>query len=271
MKFQKVKKEFSNKLHEKDLKIQELTKQLESQLMEKDDQIQKLRKELDDKLKQTKSKIIQLVDETKTKQEIALNESVEKLSVRLDATNKSTHEFINAQFLQRSNLVTNLNKKLAEKNQLTSQILSIPQCPYTFNIENFKTQFEEAKRTNKMICSPNFLTENGYLGRLDIFLNGDKSGKDTHISAYFRNLKGPYDDMLKWPMPRKSDSFRILVNGKEVIRIPYIASGFERIWKNHFTRPTGNEGERLGYTELFEHGSVENLSNDDVFAVKYAL
>ena len=42
--------------------------------------------------------------------------------------------------------------------------------------------------------------ENGYKLRLSIYPNGYSRGAGTHVSIYFRLLKGEYDDNLKWSM-----------------------------------------------------------------------
>uniref|UniRef100_A0A7M5V8Y6 Uncharacterized protein n=1 Tax=Clytia hemisphaerica TaxID=252671 RepID=A0A7M5V8Y6_9CNID len=342
-----VKKEFSDKLQEKDLRIQEITKEFDAQLKERDDEIKRLRKDVEDAKKdfqrasneinenhkaidetkkdftrvidetkidqqkaieetkkdfigvvnetkieqqkgieetkkdftrvidetkieqqtaieetkkdvtqvvnqtkveqqkvieETKKDFTRVVNETKNEQQKILNESMENLSARLDATDKNTHEFINSALRERSDHVHNLNKKLAEENKLTLQILSLPQCPYySFTIENFKTQFEEAKKNNKIISSQNFLTANGYLGLLEIYLNGYGSGKDNHVSVYFRILKGPYDNSLKWPIPWKSFSITLLVNNREIGKELHQSSSDGGIWKDHFIRPIGDE------------------------------
>ncbi|XP_066934050.1 calponin homology domain-containing protein DDB_G0272472-like [Clytia hemisphaerica] len=220
-------------------------------------------------IEETKKDFTRVVNETKTEQQKALNKSMEIISMMLYITDKNTHEFINGSLRERSDHVHNLNKKLAEENKLTLQILSLPQCPYSFTIENFKFQFEEAKKTNKRTSSPNFLTVNGYLGRLNIYLNGYRSAQDNHVSVFFQNLKGPYDNFLKWPIPWKSHSMTLLVNNREIGKKSSQNSDDGGKWKDNFIRPIGDEGKDLGVSKTFDHKLIENLTDEDVVAIKF--
>ncbi|XP_066917356.1 TNF receptor-associated factor 4-like [Clytia hemisphaerica] len=281
------KKEFSDKLQEKDLRIQKITKEFDAQLKEKDDEIKQLREDVDcakkdlqrtsnenkenhKAIEETKRDFNRVIDETKIEQQKALNKSMEIMSMMFDIMDKNTHEFTNGSLRERSDHVHNLNKKLAKENKLTLQILRLPQCPYySFTIENFKTQFEEAKKTNKRISSPNFLTINGYLGRLNIYLNGGGNGKDSHVTVFFRNLKGPYDNSLKWPIPWKSLSLTLFVNSKEIGKESDQSSDGGGKWKDHFIRPIGDKGKGFGFDKPFNHKLIDNLTDEDVVVIKY--
>ena len=56
------------------------------------------------------------------------------------------------------------------------------------------------KYNTKYISTPFYTHENGYKLKLAVCPNGRGSGTGTHVSIYFRLLKGEYDDNLKWPM-----------------------------------------------------------------------
>jgi len=54
------------------------------------------------------------------------------------------------------------------------------------------------------IYSPPFYTgRNGYKMCIRAYLNGDGSGKGTHLSIFFVLMKGEYDPLLKWPFKAK--------------------------------------------------------------------
>ena len=54
------------------------------------------------------------------------------------------------------------------------------------------------------ICSPPFYTgRNGYKMYITAYLNGDGSGKKTHLSIYIVLMRGEYDSLLKWPFEHK--------------------------------------------------------------------
>eukprot|EP00111_Clytia_hemisphaerica_P015471 TCONS_00045690-protein len=222
-------------------------------------------------IEETKKDFTRVINETKTEQQKALNKSMENLSMMLYITDENTNEFISGSLRQKSDHVHNLNKKLAEENKLTLQILSLPQCPYSFTIENFKTQFEEAKKTNKRISSPNFLTVNGYLGRLGIFLNGFRDAQDNHVSVYFQNLKGPYDNSLKWPIPWKSHIMTLLVNSRQIGKMSYQSSSDGGKWKDHFIRPIDDGCKSMGFPKAFDRKLIDNLTDEDVVAIKYGM
>lgn len=53
---------------------------------------------------------------------------------------------------------------------------------------------------NRSIYSPPFyLSPNGYRMRLRLFINGDGTGKGTHMSLFFVIMPGDHDNHLKWP------------------------------------------------------------------------
>ena len=56
------------------------------------------------------------------------------------------------------------------------------------------------KYNTPYISTPFYTHNNGYKLRLEVYPNRYGSGTETHISTYFRLLKGEYDDNLKWPM-----------------------------------------------------------------------
>ena len=100
-------------------------------------------------------------------------------------------------------------------------------------------------------------------------MNGEKNGKNTHTSVFFRNLKGPYDDLLKWPIPRKSYTFTLLINDIEVETWTSKSTDNGGKWKDQFIRPTCDEFKRLGYPKAFQHNLVENVAHNDVVVIKY--
>lgn len=42
---------------------------------------------------------------------------------------------------------------------------------------------------------------------LRLYLNGDGSGRGTHLSLFFVVMKGKYDALLKWPFSQKVNEF----------------------------------------------------------------
>lgn len=58
--------------------------------------------------------------------------------------------------------------------------------------------------TNKEFFFSAFYTAKyGYKVCLRIYLNGDGTGKGTHVSLFFVVMKGDYDALLPWPFRHK--------------------------------------------------------------------
>ena len=69
---------------------------------------------------------------------------------------------------------------------------------FIMKIENYNKQLEEAKTTEKSICSnPHIIC--GFKMRLMVYLNGNGTAKRTHMSVFFQLMKGEFDDCLEWP------------------------------------------------------------------------
>lgn len=74
-----------------------------------------------------------------------------------------------------------------------------------WKIKNVNERMQDAKNGRQTsFYSPPFYTQrNGYKLCARIYLNGDGSGRNTHISLFFVILKGEYDALLSWPFKQK--------------------------------------------------------------------
>ena len=62
------------------------------------------------------------------------------------------------------------------------------------------TDFNHKKKTNTEERSPSFYTEpQGYQLAIEVYANGYKEGRSTHLSVYAYILKGKNDRKLRWP------------------------------------------------------------------------
>ena len=65
-------------------------------------------------------------------------------------------------------------------------------------------QFNQFKVDNGSWYSPGFYTHlRGYRVCLQVFANGERAGKGTHVSVYLHLMKGENDDALTWPIKYK--------------------------------------------------------------------
>uniref|UniRef100_A0A7M5UZ49 TRAF-type domain-containing protein n=2 Tax=Clytia hemisphaerica TaxID=252671 RepID=A0A7M5UZ49_9CNID len=161
-----------------------------------------------------------------------------------------------------------LERQLAQQDKLTLEILLTPKCPFLWFIDNFKEIFNITLGRKGTLYSPPLFTEKGYHGRLKVYIKDSPQGKADQISVYFDNLKGPYDEMLEWPMPFTSLNFTLFINGKEVSKASSKSVERYKTWTEHFTRPINIEGRALG-RPAFHKTLIENLTDKDIVAIKF--
>ena len=71
------------------------------------------------------------------------------------------------------------------------------QAPTEFIISDFSKKKEAGE---KCISSPFYTHNRGYKFRLEVYPNGDGTGRGSHLSVYGRLMRGEYDDELEWPL-----------------------------------------------------------------------
>ena len=74
-------------------------------------------------------------------------------------------------------------------------------CNVTQSVCEFTlTDFSKRKEFSNKCYGPSFYTHpQGYKMCVEALANGDKSGKDIHVSVYVRLMAGDNDDQLQWP------------------------------------------------------------------------
>ena len=74
-----------------------------------------------------------------------------------------------------------------------------------WKITNVKDKIQEAKSGRQSsIYSPPFYThQNGFKMCGRIYLNGDGSGRNNHVSLFLVIMRGEYDSLLRWPFRQK--------------------------------------------------------------------
>lgn len=113
--------------------------------------------------------------------------------------------------------------------------------------------FSKHRQYNSIFCSEPFYThKRGYKFRVELYANGHKEGEGSHVSVYFVNLKGEYDDRLRWPV--KIRIFFQLVNWKKSKE----NTNFREQITYSNVRPMNNEGNSWGYSKFISHHSLYN-------------
>lgn len=85
----------------------------------------------------------------------------------------------------------------------------LDQCTYdgtfVWKIENYSQRFQESlvNKTPSLYSPPFYTSRFGYKMCARVYLNGDGSGKGTHISLFISVMRGEYDAILPWPFSKK--------------------------------------------------------------------
>ena len=76
---------------------------------------------------------------------------------------------------------------------------------FVWKINNVRERIQEAKSGGQISFSspPFYLNQNGFKISSRIYLNGDGTGRNTHLSLFIVILKGEFDSLLKWPFKQK--------------------------------------------------------------------
>lgn len=91
--------------------------------------------------------------------------------------------------------------QLKKELELTKSLMS-DDGTFLWKIENVQQLILNAKNSAQPTCltSPVFYTSRyGYKLSMKIYLNGDKTCRNTHLSLYVTVMRGQYDSLLQWP------------------------------------------------------------------------
>lgn len=73
----------------------------------------------------------------------------------------------------------------------------------------------------ELISSPFYTSQFGYKLQASVFLNGNGSGENTHVSVYIKILPGEFDALLKWPFSH-SVAFTLFDQSEKVFNIIHV-------------------------------------------------
>ncbi|XP_075761593.1 TNF receptor-associated factor 1 isoform X2 [Pelodiscus sinensis] len=121
--------------------------------------------------------------------------------------------------------ITELHRCLTQKDaglsKLHTRLQSFEQASYDgvflWKITDVSRKYHDSV-TGRVISlySPAFYTAKyGYKVCLRIYLNGDGTGKGTHVSLFFVVMKGEYDALLPWPFKHKVTFMMLDQNNRE--------------------------------------------------------
>ncbi len=76
---------------------------------------------------------------------------------------------------------------------------------YVWKVNELARRHREARigKTSSLYSPPFYTSAHGYRLCLRAYLNGDGSGKGTHVSLFLVLMRGEYDDILSWPFKHR--------------------------------------------------------------------
>nr|XP_034957234.1 TNF receptor-associated factor 2-like [Zootoca vivipara] len=118
------------------------------------------------------------------------------------------------------------------------------------------------------IFSPAFYTSRyGYKMCLRLYLNGDGSGRGSHLSLFFVLMKGPNDALLKWPFNQKVTLMLLDQDHRE-----HVIDAFRPdVASSSFQRPTGEMKVASGcllFCPLAKMAARDSYIRDDTLFIK---
>ncbi|XP_066936259.1 TNF receptor-associated factor 3-like isoform X1 [Clytia hemisphaerica] len=293
----KMKKEFDQRLTAKGLEAQQMKNEFAEQLKMRDNEIGKVRLDLDrdlkakDKMNQALAERLKIAEEKlkgveEMEIKVQMNQTAiksleKKLLTKLKTTDKSLFDLKEEFMLTKQEVekVKERNQKddlikasgRAVKEELNLAICAPSLCNYTWTIENFKGKFDTAWKLTRY-DSPMFFTKHGYKGFIfSSFRETNRDNKNTYVSVFFKNEEGPHDDTLEWPMPWKSLTFTLILNGVEIAQTVRRSTDEGGRWKDSFKRPLAYTSFYVGNPSAFEHGLFKDITMNDSVAIRFVM
>ncbi|XP_073908886.1 TNF receptor-associated factor 2 isoform X2 [Castor canadensis] len=170
-----------------------------------------------------------------------LNREVERVAVTAEACSRQ-HRLDQDTIEALSNKVQQLERSIGLKDlamaDLEQKVLELEASTYDgvfiWKISDFARKRQEAVAgRTPAIFSPAFYTSRyGYKMCLRVYLNGDGTGRGTHLSLFFVVMKGPNDALLRWPFNQKVTLMLLDQNNREHVidafRPDVTSSSFQR-------------------------------------------
>ncbi|XP_067397896.1 TNF receptor-associated factor 1 [Emydura macquarii macquarii] len=153
-----------------------------------------------------------------------LNKEVETSSLEIAAFRRQSgldQDVIQSLEMKITELHRCLTQKDASLSKLHKSLQSFEQASYDgvflWKITDVSRKYHDSVTGRAVsLYSPAFYTAKyGYKVCLRIYLNGDGTGKGTHVSLFFVVMKGEYDALLPWPFRHKVTFMMLDQNNRE--------------------------------------------------------
>ncbi|XP_070286326.1 TNF receptor-associated factor 2 isoform X1 [Myotis yumanensis] len=174
-----------------------------------------------------------------------LNREVERVAMTAEACGRQ-HRLDQDRIKALSNKVQQLERSIGLKDLAIADLeqkvhemeASTFDGVFVWKISDFTRKRQEAVAgRTPAIFSPAFYTSRyGYKMCLRVYLNGDGTGRGTHLSLFFVVMKGPHDALLRWPFNQKVTLMLLDQNNRE-----HVIDAFRPdVTSSSFQRPVGD-------------------------------
>ncbi|XP_048202311.1 TNF receptor-associated factor 2 [Perognathus longimembris pacificus] len=174
-----------------------------------------------------------------------LNREVERVAMTAEACSRQ-HQLDQDRIEALTNKVQQLERSIGLKDlamaDLEQKVLELEASTYDgvfiWKISDFARKRQEAVAgRTPAIFSPAFYTgKYGYKMCLRVYLNGDGTGRGTHLSLFFVVMRGPHDALLRWPFNQKVTLMLLDQNNRE-----HVIDAFRPdVTSSSFQRPVGD-------------------------------
>ncbi|EHB06344.1 TNF receptor-associated factor 5 [Heterocephalus glaber] len=143
-----------------------------------------------------------------------------------------------------------------------------------WKVSDYKVKKREAVdgHTVSVFSQPFYTSRCGYRLCARAYLNGDGSGKGTHLSLYFVVMRGEFDSLLQWPFRQRVTLMLLDQSGKK----NHIMETFKADPNSSsFKKPDGDMNIASGCPRFVAHSTLENARNtyikDDTLFLKVAV
>ncbi|XP_062845125.1 TNF receptor-associated factor 2 [Trichomycterus rosablanca] len=205
-----------------------------------------------------------------------LNREVERTALTLEALSRQHRldqekiENLSGKVRQLERTLTMRDLQLAETEQsLREMQFCTFDGVFVWKISDFTRRRQDALggRTPAMFSPAFYSSKYGYKMCLRLYLNGDGSGKGSHLSLFFVVMRGKYDALLKWPFSQKVTLMLLDQNNRE-----HIIDAFRPdINSTSFQRPISEMNIASGcplFCPLAKLASKSSYVRDDTIFIK---
>nr|XP_033794013.1 TNF receptor-associated factor 5 isoform X3 [Geotrypetes seraphini] len=219
--------------------------------------------------------LIQMVSQEQSRLDLKpLMEMVESAKEKIALMETYDHRLVGLE-CQSSNHDVHLNSHKAQLNNNEERFKLLEGACYNgkliWKITDYRKKRREATegRVMSIFSQPFYTSRCGYRLCARAYMNGDGSGKGTHLSLYFVVMKGEFDSLLPWPFKQKVTLTLLDQSSKrnhivEVFRADANSSSFKR--------PEGEMNIASGCPRFVSHTTLENAKHtyikDDTLFIK---